>query len=224
MRSAPKIDDRTAKARIRDAAIACIADQGLTDTTARKVAEIADVSPGLVMHHFGSMDGLRLACDEHVTELIRHQKEDALSAGPSIDVLAALRDAQMGPLIGYLAEVLREDSPAVAKLVDELVDDAEGYFQEGIETGMLEPTANPRGRAVVLAIWSFGALVLHRHLERMLGVDLTDPAIGSDPAFAAYAAPVYEILGGGILTEAAAANVQGAMAQLAETNDKEGTS
>ena len=51
--------DRTAKARIRDAAIECYAFHG-DDCTARMVAEKAGVSPGLVIHHFGSMEGLRL--------------------------------------------------------------------------------------------------------------------------------------------------------------------
>jgi hypothetical protein len=43
--------------------------------------------------------------------------------------------------------------------------------------------------------------VLHSHLERILGVDLTDPAVGSDPAIVSYVGPAYEILSDGIFTE-----------------------
>jgi AcrR family transcriptional regulator len=205
-------DDRTSKARIRDAAIASIAEHGINGTTARKVASVAGVSPGLVIHHFGSMEGLRSACDEYVAVTIREFKERAMSGGPSLDVLAALRDAPNGPLMGYLAQVLADESPAVARLVDDLVGDAEGYIQQGVESGMLRPSDDPRGRAVVLTLWSLGALVLHQHLRRLLGVDLTDPEILTSPTAAAYVAPIYEIYGEGIFEEAFAAQTRAVFA------------
>ncbi len=217
MRSIPEnqipretVDDRTTKARIRDAAIASIAEYGINGTTARKVAGAAGVSPGLVIHHFGSMEGLRSACDQYVANAIREFKERTMTGGPTLDVLAALRDAPNGPLMGYLAQVLADDSPAVAKLVDDLVDDAEGYIQQGVESGLLKPSDDPRGRAVVLTVWSLGALALHQHLRRLLGTDLTDPGILTDQAAAAYIVPVYEIYGEGILEETFAARARAA--------------
>lgn len=210
------IDDRTTRARIRDAAISCFAEYGVAETTARKVATAAGVSPGSVIHHFGSMEGLRSACDEYVAAAIREYKQEALSGGPTLDVLSSLRNTEVGPLMGYLAQVLVDDSEAVAKLVDDLAADAEGYLRQGVEAGMLQSTADPRGRAVVLTIWNLGALVLHDHLQRMLGVDLTDPEILADPSFAAYAGPVYEIYGEGVLTDAFAAQARGAIAGIAD--------
>ena len=211
-------DDRTTRARIRDAAISSFAEYGLAETTVRKVAVAADVSPGSVIHHFESMEGLRAACDEYVAATIRNYKRSAMSRGPTIDVLAALRDTSMGPLVGYLAAVLADDSPAVAKLVDDLVDDAEGYLQEGVEAGMLQPSADPRGRAIVLTMWNLGALVLHHHLERLIGLDLTDPELGTNPNLAAYAGPVYEIYGEGVMTDAFAANLQQVFEQTPDTS------
>jgi len=204
----PTIDDRTAKARIRDAAIECFAENGVDATTARKVAAAADVSPGLVMHHFESMKGLRVACDEYVAATIRQLKSDAMSTGPDLDLLAALRGAKSGSLMGYLAAVLSEDSPAVAKLVDELVSDAEGYLEQGVASGMVLASPDPRGRAAVMLLWSLGALVLHRQVYRILGVDLTAPEVVLSPEFSAYAGPAYEIMSNGILTEEFAANVR----------------
>lgn len=207
MRSAPTDrgpatgDDRTAKARIRDAAIECFAKHGIADTTVRKIAEIAKVSPGLVMHHFGSMDGLRAACDDYIATVIREQKSGALSAGPSIDVLAALRESDTGYLGQYLARILVDDSPAVAHLVDDLVADAEEYIQQGVEAGIILPSENPGGRAALLLLWQLGALVLHRHMDRLLGIDLTDPDATTKPSLVNYIAPVYEVLGGGFFTE-----------------------
>ena len=208
------IDDRSTKARIRDAAIECFADNGIAETTARKVAAAAGVSPGLVMHHFGSMEGLRTACDEYVAETIRRYKHTAMSAGTDLDLLGALRAADVAPLAGYLARVLVDDSSTVAKLVDDLVTDAEDYLGRGVESAMLRPSIDPRGRAVVLTLWNLGALVLHRHLHRLLGVDLTDRNAVADPGFAAYARPVWELYGEGIFTDALAAQTRDALAAM----------
>ena len=202
------VDDRSTRAKIRDAAVACFAENGITGTTARKVATAAGVSPGLVIHHFGTMDGLRAACDEHVALTIRNFKYEAIDEGLNLDVLAALRGVTQAPLMGYLAAVLGDDSPIVNTLVDDLVRDAEGYMEHGVETGMLRPSPNPSGRAAVLTLWSLGALVMHRHMHRILGVDLTDPNIATDPAMGPYAVTVYEIMGQGILTENIATHLQ----------------
>jgi AcrR family transcriptional regulator len=207
-------DDRTAKARIRDAAIECFAKHGIGDTTARKVAEIAGVSAGLVMHHFGSMDGLRAACDDYITAVIREQKSDALAAGPNIDVLAALRESDTGYLGQYLAKILVDDSPAVARLVDDLVADAEQYMEQGVVSGTIRPTDNPHGRAALLAIWQLGAVVLHKHMYRLLGVDLTDPAVTTKPSLVNYVGPVYEVLGGGFFTDEFTERIQSVLEAL----------
>ena len=196
----PPPDDRTAKARIRDAAILLVATQGNAALTARAVATAADVSPALVTHHYGSMDGLEEACDHHVAAVIRDEKSRAMAAGPGLDPMQALRDADRGPLVAYLAARLSQDSPTVDHLVDEMVDDAEAYVAEGIANGMLRPTDDVRGRATVLVMWSLGAVVLHRHVERLLGVDITDPTFGRTPDAADYAMPAFEMLSEGIFT------------------------
>jgi uronate dehydrogenase len=64
------------------------------------------------------MDGLRTACDEHVTSSIRQVKEGAMAAGPGLDVLGIMRETKIGPAARYVARMLAEDSPAVERLVD----------------------------------------------------------------------------------------------------------
>ncbi|WP_308210971.1 helix-turn-helix domain-containing protein [Nonomuraea thailandensis] len=58
---------------MREAAMALFAEQGVKATTIRGVAEAAKVSPGLVQHHFGTKEALRLACDEYVLAYVRRQ-------------------------------------------------------------------------------------------------------------------------------------------------------
>ncbi len=187
---------------MRDAAIELVAESGLEALTARAVATRAGVSPGSVINNFGSMEGLRQACDEYVVAVIRAEKARAMATGASFDAVGALRDSAHGSnsLVGYLAAVLTEDSPAVAHLVDSMVQDALGYIAVGVESGMLTPTEDPRGRAVVMTLSGLGSLVMHRHLTRLLGVDLT--AHHPDPsALAAYMRPLYEFYTDGLFTQ-----------------------
>lgn len=77
MRSA---SDLTARARIRDAALARFGTDGIAATSVRAVAADAGVSPALVVHHFGSKEGLRQACDDYVLDSIRSGGEAATEA------------------------------------------------------------------------------------------------------------------------------------------------
>jgi hypothetical protein len=117
--------------------------------------------------------------------------------------------------MAYLARVLADDSDSVATLVDGLVDDAENYVQQGVESGILQPSDNPRARAVLLTIWGLGALALHEHVDRLLGVDLTDPDILGDASFASYAAPIYEVYGKGLFTPEFSEHSRAALAEMA---------
>ena len=75
MRSAS--DDRTAIARIRDAAIEQWGEQGF-NVGLRSIAEAAGVSAALVIHHFGSKEGLRKTCDDYIAEEIREAKSESV--------------------------------------------------------------------------------------------------------------------------------------------------
>jgi len=195
----PANDDRTARARIRDAALACFAEAGFKATTVRAVAERAGVSPALVMHHYGSKERLRAACDAFVTGFVRARKIEAMAAGPGLDPLSLLRDDDDRlPLLAYLARALGEGSAAVAGLVDEMIADAEEILAVGVASGTVRPLDHPRGVAAVLTLWSLGALVLHDHVRRALGSDLTG-SMSSVSQSAGYTVPAMEILTRGLL-------------------------
>ena len=72
-RRSPNSSPETAE-KILSAAVAEFARHGFTKTTVRGIAAAAEVSPGLIIHHFGSKDGLRSACDQHVFERIADSK------------------------------------------------------------------------------------------------------------------------------------------------------
>ena len=205
-------DDSSTRARIRDAALTAFAEAGFAATSVRAVAARAGVSPALVMHHFGTKEGLRAACDAFVAEFLRARKIEAMAAGPGLDPLALLRDDDDRlPLLAYLARALGEGSAAVAGLVDELIADAEAVLAAGVASGSVRPLDRPRGVAAVLTLWSLGALVLHEHVRRALGTDLTAP-VSDALRSAGYALPAMEILSRGLVAPALYERLQAGLA------------
>src|ERR1700734_3579299 len=87
------VDDLTARARIRDAAIASFATTGF-DATVREIAARARVSPGLITHHFGSKETLRAECDSEVLRQLVEIKLDGVRRSPSeqVAMIAELDD------------------------------------------------------------------------------------------------------------------------------------
>lgn len=201
-------DDRSTRAKIRDAALTCFAEQGIAATSMRAVAAAAGVVPSHVVHYFGTKDGLRVACDELVATRLREQQQEVAGAGLDLDPLASLRRSRQGlPILQYLARSLVEPSPSSDALVDQIVDDAERYIAALVANGLVKESADPRMRAVLLTFWSLGSLSLHTHLERLAGVHLTTP--DENPAeLSGYAAATLEMFGPGLLTPPMAQRLQ----------------
>ncbi len=172
------VEDLTARARIRDAAMARFGHEGF-GAGLRQVAADAGVSPALVLHHFGSKDGLRAACDAYVHARLREVKAAAMDR-PAGDVLAELAEAteEHGPLVSYLVRVVLDGGPGAADLVDGLVADTVAYLEHGERAGVVRPTADPQGRARYVVAGQLGLLLMTR-LEAGAG---RAPSPTSDPA------------------------------------------
>jgi len=163
--------DRTTKARIRDAAIARFPSDGFAGATVRGIAAEAGVSPGLVIHHFGSKEKLRLACDEHVIRLIGETKRRAIKDGSYGQGAVAAMYRLMEPIARYLAWALRSGGTASERIFDELLQDVVAQMEEYREAGLVAQVDDMRSQAVVLLVMQLGGLVLHEHYTRSLGVD-----------------------------------------------------
>lgn len=190
--------DLTARARIRDAAIEEFGTNGVAGTSLRAIADRAGVSQPLILHHFDSKQGLRAACDHHVAQSIRAAKLESLAEGQQLDPLAAMRrNTSNHAALRYLARTVADGSPEISNLIDEMIEDALEYEQEGIRTGLIKPSRHPRERMVVLMLWQLGLLMLHEELERLVGVDLFGDADQMGP----YMLPIIEMLSEGVLPD-----------------------
>lgn len=162
----------TAAARIREAAMSLFPRDGFEATTVRAIAEDAGVSPGLVIHHFGSKEGLRRACDRFVVDQIRTTKQEAIETGRLNDPeMMSAGFAIAGPLMGYLAWALSTDSTEAAALFDDLVAQSAHLLQLAADHGAIDPGPDPEARAAMQLAMQLGSLLMIDHVGRQLGVD-----------------------------------------------------
>jgi len=168
----PAFEDLTARARIREAALAQFAAVGFEKATVRAIAADAGVSPGLLRHHFGSKQALREAVDAHVLNEIRRVSSEVMEDGERGDLAAAAvsREA-IRPYQRYIARALMDGSATIAGLFDQMVAPGEQWLALADEGRTDTPFADRRTRAAVFTAMALGVPLLHEHLSRVLGVD-----------------------------------------------------
>ena len=162
---ADTVPDLTGRARIRDSAIRRFGSEGF-GASVRSIAADAGVSPALVIHHFGSKDALRAACDEHVLRMIREAEQESLFGTGPVDFVSQMATLDsFAPLVGYLVQGLLAGGALAATLLTRLTEDAEGYLDDGVASGRLRPSRDPKARAAYLVDLGIGAMLafLRRH-------------------------------------------------------------
>jgi AcrR family transcriptional regulator len=163
MRSAS--DDRTAIARIRDAAIEQWGEHGF-NVGLRSIAEAAGVSAALVIHHFRSKEGLRKACDDYIAEEIRTGKAASLQTRDPADWFAQMAQVESyAPMMAYLVRSMQSGSDLAKMMWQRMIDNAEEYLEEGVRNGLLKPSRDPRARAKYLGLSSGGGFFLYLQMH-----------------------------------------------------------
>lgn len=162
MRSA---DDLTAVARIRDAAIDQFGRAGFT-VGLRAIATAAGVSPGLVIHHFGSKDGLRKACDDFIVATVAESKTESIQSTDPATWLAQMAEIEeYAPMMAYLVRSMQSGGDLAKMLWRNMIDSTEQYTEAGVAAGTIKPSADPRARARFLAMAGGGAFLLYLQMH-----------------------------------------------------------
>ncbi|MEO8556033.1 MAG: TetR family transcriptional regulator [Actinomycetota bacterium] len=179
--------DLTARANIRNAALRLFAERGHDAVTVREIAATAGVSPGLVLHHFGSKDGLRSAVDAHAAEsfdaifaeLDGQDLAEMLASGeaPTSVAEAFTRAFPHGsPLPAYLRRLLLTNDPAGAALFGRWYAATRRLLDAMVEVGAAVPSHDPAVRAAFLLANDLAMILLRNQIAAAIGDDPLTPA------------------------------------------------
>lgn len=169
IKRAPHTAPETA-ARIRDAAIAEFAAHGFATTTVRAIASAAGVSPGLVIHHFRSKDGLRAACDDHVFQALTERKREYANTSPLM-VAEMFKDDSTRATAEYMLTSLLDPSEQGQRFFDHYVETVERILEEGFAGYTLRKAEDRRAQASTLAMLGLAPMMLEPRVRHALGTD-----------------------------------------------------
>lgn len=156
---------------IRDAAIAEFAAHGFAKSTVRGIAAAAGVSPGLVIHHFGSKDGLRSACDDHVFEALTRVKTEHANGSPVFVTGKIFGDEQTRAYADYLVKSLLDSSPQGQRFFDHYIEILEEVIENGFAGYTLRKTEDRRAQAAALAMLALALPLLEPKMRHALGTE-----------------------------------------------------
>jgi AcrR family transcriptional regulator len=177
-------DDLRAAAVIRETATRLFADRGAAAVTVREIAAAAGVSPGLVMHHYGSKDGLKDAVDrraavffeEMLNELARIKEE---GGGTSLAELFAARLESEPTMVGYVRRLLLDGGEAADALFGKLLDATVAGMRSLAAAGVVRPAQDERIRTAFLLANDLSLVLLRHQIARATGTDpLTREGLG----------------------------------------------
>lgn len=171
--------------RLVQVAMALFAEKGFDGVTVRDIAAAAEVSVGLINHHFGSKDGLREAVDRY---FLSQFEEVLLEQSPSAAPLRPGGEAEARDQVAdwveewierhiddwnlskaYMRRALLEGSDWGAKLFER--------FYQVVRTSVDRMDADARIRDDVDRLWlpllimymELGTLLLEPYVDRVLG-------------------------------------------------------
>lgn len=133
--------------KIIDSALDLFGQQGIEASSLRQIAKACDVSPALVVHHFGGKEGLVEAVDDKV---LREFSEAYASEAPTGDAeLLRRRALQTAHVMrehpaacAYLGRALIERTPGAARLFRAMIDGGQREIDSLAVAGALRGDAD----------------------------------------------------------------------------------
>lgn len=169
------------KGRLIRVAMRLFAERGVDGVTVRDIAAEAEVSVGLINHHFGSKEGLREAVDQYFLS----QFEEAVTVNPIDPKLAEERGSdavvewterwidkhidEWGVSTAYMRRALLEGSDWGANLFERYYQVVRTTVDRMDAEGRLRPDVDRLWLPLLLMYMELGTLLLEPYIERVLG-------------------------------------------------------
>jgi AcrR family transcriptional regulator len=111
--------------------------------------------------------GLQAIADAaDVSQVIRALKSAAMRSTSPASWFAQLAQVESyAPLLNYLVASFQTGGELGRALTRQMIDNAEGYLEDGVRAGTIKPSRDPKGRAMFLAMAAGGGFLLYRNMH-----------------------------------------------------------
>lgn len=179
-------DRSNGKERILDEAMRLFAESGFDSVTVRDIAAAAEVSVGLINHHFGSKEGLREAVDRKFIEQFEEVLNTPPNAVPNMrmdDVYSWVDDwiarhQENWPITAkYFRRALLEESEWGASIFEQFFKIARASVDRMDAAGGLRKDVDRLWLPFLMVYLEIGTLLLDPYISKILGKSGFDPEL-----------------------------------------------
>jgi AcrR family transcriptional regulator len=179
-KKAKPVEQANGKLRLIKVAMRMFADKGYDGITVRDISAAADVSVGLINHHFGSKEGLREAVDryfiEQFEEVLFEKRPAPTSTDEGIAQSVEFTENWINRHIddwdltkAYMRRALLEGSDWGAGLFDRFYNVARTAVDRSDADGSIRPDVDRLWLPLLVMYLELGTLLLEPYVERVLG-------------------------------------------------------
>ncbi|NWG45049.1 MAG: TetR/AcrR family transcriptional regulator [Alphaproteobacteria bacterium] len=174
-----RLEPKSGRDRILLVAMRLFGEQGFDSVTVRDIAAAADVSVGLINHHFGSKDGLRDQVDAHFLEVFEAAYLEGTRVGAEVTSAEEYsqwieawisRHVDDWPLLAqYLRRALLEESDWGAEVFRRYYDIVRSAIDRVDAAGGVAPEVDRLWLPFLIIYLQVGTLLLDPYIKRILG-------------------------------------------------------
>lgn len=182
--------------RILRAGLSVFAEHGYAAGSIRAIAQLAGVSPALVLHHYGSKEGLREACDARVLGYTDDKGRMLLSG--SMPSIAHYRDQhpEIDDALAYVVRAVTDGEETSRHWFERWQSESARLLRDLQAAGRVRDDVDADQAGALLASFGFGVLGTQELLAGYLGGE----DLMTDPAATAYQDLAMAIFTGGLFT------------------------
>jgi AcrR family transcriptional regulator len=175
--------DLTAVARIRNAALEGFARDGVAGTSIRDVAKAANVSAGLVQHHFKTKEDLERAVNEYVIQIATEAYEgfEESTASATTDELLCAMGERIAEFVSeyrsallYVIRSAAQGEEAGLNIFDALLALIDAQVQRLADEGTLRDDVDRLWVGLHIVIFNLGTVLLEPAVDRHLAGSFRD--------------------------------------------------
>jgi AcrR family transcriptional regulator len=166
--------DLTTYARVRNAALEGFARDGVTGTSIRDIAKAAEVSPGLVQHHFPNKAALIGAVNGYVIDIATSAFSQPLDSDSPTDIQQQLGDRvtalvrEHPTTLRYVARSAADGDETALVLFDAFLAIARSQWQAVADQDLLRPDTDITWAALHAVVINLGTILLTDAIDRHL--------------------------------------------------------
>ena len=171
---------QTTREQLLALSVAMFAENGFTQTSLRSIAKRAGVSPGLLVHHFGSKDDL---VAEAISETLGRWVVGETAAVLD-DESARVENWRMfiernSTSLNFFRQVLLAGGTYAERLFDASLRESGTFLDQMKASGRLKELHDTEATALMISASGLGLILLLDHVERIMGGQIASETVAT---------------------------------------------